>query len=592
MSATLAPPPPAPRSTTRRTRPRRCGRRSGRDRRAGPARRRRARDRVRRARRVGRRCTGCRCSSRPSPAAAGRCWSSGCSRSPRCSAPAGSRAAGATLAAVAAIVPLDRADAAGRPRRRRAAAARRLERAGRRHLARHLRPARRARALPRPRRLGAHRDPARRLARSCCSPRCSRSGRGAAKLGFPVAGAAGADRALRRAGRRARLHARVPARRDVHAADGRVPAPGEAAPAGLGRRPARWPSSRRWSRSSPRRSSTATRRGSTTRRGRRRPRRRSRPRSRWNHSYGALNWPRDGRELLRVRASTPAYWKAENLDDFDGTAWRRSARAVRRSTSCRADDPARVKRWTQTIKVSIRNLRTDQFITAGYASDIDIPRLTTIPTLDGLLPPAAHAAPRRRVHGDGLHAAARPRPSAGARASTTTPAWPTYTTIDTPTPPGARRRRVGMTFPFFGAEDGRDPDRPAPRIGDRPRTCSRAPGMSRIYALSQQLARGRADARRVRAARARLLRRRRVHLLRGAAEGVLDPRRLPVRHQAGLLPAVLRRDGAAAADGAASPRASRPASPPARPTSRPASTSCATSTRTPGSRSTTRTGAG
>ncbi len=66
----------------------------------------------------------------------------------------------------------------------------------------------------------------------------------------------------------------------------------------------------------------------------------------WNHTYGALNWPRNGRELLRVRSARPAYWKAENLDEFDGLAWRepdrprhdlprplrRPARAGRRST--------------------------------------------------------------------------------------------------------------------------------------------------------------------------------------------------------------------------------------------------------------------
>ena len=101
-----------------------------------------------------------------------------------------------------------------------------------------------------------------------------------ARLGFPVAALLAADRALRRAGRRAGLQRRVPARRDVHAADGRVPAAGEAAPAGLARGGRARRASRRWSRWSPRRCSTATRRGSTTRRGRRRRRRRSRPRSR------------------------------------------------------------------------------------------------------------------------------------------------------------------------------------------------------------------------------------------------------------------------------------------------------------------------
>ena len=277
--------------------------------------------------------------------------------------------------------------------------------------------------------------------------------RDAARL--PGRRAAAADRALRRAGRRAGLHRRVHARRRLHAADGRVPAAGEAAPAGRGRgRGALARASPRSSRSSPRRCSTATRRGSTTRPGRWRPRRRSRRRSRWDHSYGGLNWPRDGRELLRVRAHRPAYWKAENLDDFDGEAG-----GARRSASpCPSarDDPGIVKRWTQTIKVSIRNLRTDQFITAGYASDVDIPRLNDIPTLDGLFSPRARCAaatPTPR----GSTRRGRRRTSAAAQGTDYDGHPGAYTTIFIARPalPGAPH--VRMTFPFFGDEAGRSP---------------------------------------------------------------------------------------------------------------------------------------
>src|SRR5206468_9861567 len=42
----------------------------------------------------------------------------------------------------------------------------------------------------------------------------------------------------------------------------------------------------------------------------------------WNHTYGPLKWPRDGRELLRVKARFGTYWKAEELDRFDGQVWR------------------------------------------------------------------------------------------------------------------------------------------------------------------------------------------------------------------------------------------------------------------------------
>ena len=44
----------------------------------------------------------------------------------------------------------------------------------------------------------------------------------------------------------------------------------------------------------------------------------------WNHSYGPLDWSREGTTLLQVRSSKPLYWKAETLDSFDGLRWVRS----------------------------------------------------------------------------------------------------------------------------------------------------------------------------------------------------------------------------------------------------------------------------
>ena len=37
----------------------------------------------------------------------------------------------------------------------------------------------------------------------------------------------------------------------------------------------------------------------------------------WNHSYGPLDWPREGTTLLNVRSDRPLYWKAETLETFD-----------------------------------------------------------------------------------------------------------------------------------------------------------------------------------------------------------------------------------------------------------------------------------
>jgi hypothetical protein len=41
----------------------------------------------------------------------------------------------------------------------------------------------------------------------------------------------------------------------------------------------------------------------------------------WSQRYGPLNWPRTGHTVLSVRAERPDYWKAENLDVFDGRGW-------------------------------------------------------------------------------------------------------------------------------------------------------------------------------------------------------------------------------------------------------------------------------
>ena len=41
----------------------------------------------------------------------------------------------------------------------------------------------------------------------------------------------------------------------------------------------------------------------------------------WTQSYGPIDWPREGNEVMRVVSGEPLYWKARNLDDFNGIAW-------------------------------------------------------------------------------------------------------------------------------------------------------------------------------------------------------------------------------------------------------------------------------
>jgi protein-glutamine gamma-glutamyltransferase len=96
----------------------------------------------------------------------------------------------------------------------------------------------------------------------------------------------------------------------------------------------------------------------------------------WTHSYGPLTWSRDGREMLRIKAKQSAYWKATNLDAFDGVRWREGAP----SRDDTADDNLN-RRWFQTVKVVDRGLRSHEFIGAGVtlsilpgASRIALPR--------------------------------------------------------------------------------------------------------------------------------------------------------------------------------------------------------------------------
>ncbi len=86
----------------------------------------------------------------------------------------------------------------------------------------------------------------------------------------------------------------------------------------------------------------------------------------WSQRYGPLNWPRTGREVLDVHALRPDYWKAENLDLFDGRGW--AAWAVDTSAEqAITTDPSALARWTQTLKVTIRGMSTSDVVAAGFA---------------------------------------------------------------------------------------------------------------------------------------------------------------------------------------------------------------------------------
>ena len=80
----------------------------------------------------------------------------------------------------------------------------------------------------------------------------------------------------------------------------------------------------------------------------------------WAQQYGPIDWPRDGNEVMRVKSDEPHYWKAANLELFDGSAFSDAGPLERGG-----DDPTTELRedWrnqpgqVDDIEVSIRRMR-------------------------------------------------------------------------------------------------------------------------------------------------------------------------------------------------------------------------------------------
>jgi hypothetical protein len=126
---------------------------------------------------------------------------------------------------------------------------------------------------------------------------------------------------------------------------------------------------------------------------------------RWDHNYGPLDWPRDGREILRVRARQRSYWKAVNLAAFDGVRWVQDTGQARD----RLEGVVFNREWRQTIRVTLRALRTRQFVAAGTTIDIlDSPRTATSNT-PGVYETATEPLRRNHAYRAVVYA---PRPTA------------------------------------------------------------------------------------------------------------------------------------------------------------------------------------
>jgi transglutaminase-like putative cysteine protease len=218
----------------------------------------------------------------------------------------------------------------------------------------------------------------------------------------------------------------------------------------------------------------------------------------WDHTYGPLDWPRDGRELLRVKAKRPAYWKATNLDTFDGQRWVRDRSSANLDGCDVSAYLGEGDRGLQEIKVSVRNLRTQTFVTAGVACRIDSPRLGWLPLGDGTYASMSRELRRGDAYGALVYT---PNPNGRERrdAPRTYPASMTRFTRITlppalpPAPdPSAAVDSLGFVvqFPLFG-EPGTPESWPVTDQGAEPVPAGatlRRGSYARTYALARRLA--------------------------------------------------------------------------------------------------------
>jgi protein-glutamine gamma-glutamyltransferase len=201
----------------------------------------------------------------------------------------------------------------------------------------------------------------------------------------------------------------------------------------------------------------------------------------WDHSYRPMTWPRDGREVLRIKAPRQTYWKIVNLDEFDGLRWIDS-----RQVSSVVDTELRRTDWIETISVVDRGVRSRQFVGAGHMLGIQPGG-----------PPAVQVEPGtfetiRQPLTPGTSYKARvyvPRPTdrqlrtAGTRYPQFTN---TYLAIDLPRSPSKTEARA-VRFAPYGSHRSAGADFSSGFQAGGGATAMRESAYARVYALAQAL---------------------------------------------------------------------------------------------------------
>jgi hypothetical protein len=86
----------------------------------------------------------------------------------------------------------------------------------------------------------------------------------------------------------------------------------------------------------------------------------------WNQTYGPLSWPRRGTQVLSVQARFPRYWKAEDLDLFDGRGWQSSS--VGEGPALAGVSRSSLRRWSESLHVTLSTMSSSDVIASGVAT--------------------------------------------------------------------------------------------------------------------------------------------------------------------------------------------------------------------------------
>ena len=110
---------------------------------------------------------------------------------------------------------------------------------------------------------------------------------------------------------------------------------------------------------------------------------------RWDQSYGPLDWPQKGTLMLAVESEESHYWKATNLDSFDGVRWVRSYASSAEPAlggpfefDLSDNGPRPNPEWVERINLEVHRLTSDFAIGAG--TTVEVRRAEASPDSDGI----------------------------------------------------------------------------------------------------------------------------------------------------------------------------------------------------------------